>query len=395
MVFDFRLPDAPAVRGDAGRWPATAGCSRSTARTRSCSTPPSPTRCSVVTCYRATTLTTRPPFVEAVATARALAFARQADAPVHVVHLSLGGGARRGPSREGGRGPRLGRDVPALPRPSPTRATTSPIRSAARAYVISPPLRSAADRDALWAGLADGSLDLVATDHVPDRMAVEKGDAARGVPFNEISNGAPGIETLLAVAVRGGRRQRPHHRRADGRPDRHDPGAPVRAGGQGRPRGRPGRRHRPLRPGRAPDDPRRRPPPHERLHAVRGARGRRGRPVASSSAAPPSSATARSSVSAGSGGSSSEGRSKPRDGRPSSTRSRPSRIQPQPLSATPIREIGAKIVGFAGDVSSSRSIPMIASAEPIRQRERAHQRERARSGDRVKSERHEPEGGHA
>ena len=32
--------------------------------------------------------TTRPPFVEAVATARALAFARQADAPVHVVHLS-------------------------------------------------------------------------------------------------------------------------------------------------------------------------------------------------------------------------------------------------------------------------------------------------------------------
>jgi dihydropyrimidinase len=67
------------------------------------------------------------------------------------------------------------------------------------AYVISPPLRAAADRDALWAGLADGSLDLVATDHVPDRMAVEKGDAARGVPFNEISNGAPGIETLLAV----------------------------------------------------------------------------------------------------------------------------------------------------------------------------------------------------
>ena len=32
--------------------------------------------------------TTRPPYVEAVATARALAFARQADAPMHVVHLS-------------------------------------------------------------------------------------------------------------------------------------------------------------------------------------------------------------------------------------------------------------------------------------------------------------------
>ena len=55
------------------------------------------------------------------------------------------------------------------------------------------------DRDALWAGLADGSLDLVATDHVPDRVAVEKAEAARGVPFNEISNGAPGIETLLTL----------------------------------------------------------------------------------------------------------------------------------------------------------------------------------------------------
>jgi dihydropyrimidinase len=65
--------------------------------------------------------------------------------------------------------------------------------------MISPPLRSAADRDALWEGLADGSLDVVATDHVPDSIAVEKGDAARGVPFNMISNGAPGIETLLAI----------------------------------------------------------------------------------------------------------------------------------------------------------------------------------------------------
>jgi dihydropyrimidinase len=70
--------------------------------------------------------------------------------------------------------------------------------------LISPPLRAAADRDALWAGLADGRLDLVATDHVPDRLAVEKGDAAAGVPFNRISNGAPGIETLLATVFDGG-----------------------------------------------------------------------------------------------------------------------------------------------------------------------------------------------
>ena len=49
-------------------------------------------------------------------------------------------------------------------------------------------------------GLAAGALDLIATDHVPDRMAVEKAEAARGVPFDQISNGAPGIETLLTIA---------------------------------------------------------------------------------------------------------------------------------------------------------------------------------------------------
>ena len=66
-------------------------------------------------------------------------------------------------------------------------------------FVIAPPLRTPADRDALWAGLADGSLDLVATDHVPDRLDTEKAEAAQGVPFNKISNGAPGIETLLTI----------------------------------------------------------------------------------------------------------------------------------------------------------------------------------------------------
>jgi len=70
--------------------------------------------------------------------------------------------------------------------------------------VISPPLRPMSDQDSLWAGLADGSLDLVATYHVPDRMAVEKAEARRGVPFDKISNGAPGIETLLSIAYSEG-----------------------------------------------------------------------------------------------------------------------------------------------------------------------------------------------
>ena len=68
--------------------------------------------------------------------------------------------------------------------------------------VISPPLRSDADRQTLWLGLAHGGLDLVGSDHVPDRLAVEKRVPAP--PFPQISNGAPGIETLLSVVYAEG-----------------------------------------------------------------------------------------------------------------------------------------------------------------------------------------------
>ncbi len=142
--------------------------------------------------------TTRPPYVEAVATARALAFARQADAPIHIVHLSSAA-ALDEVRRAKAVGVRVTAETcpPYLVFTDAVYDEPDPVRCAR--YVISPPLRAAADRDAMWEGLADGSLDLVATDHVPDRVAVEKGAAARGAPFNEISNGAPGIETLLTI----------------------------------------------------------------------------------------------------------------------------------------------------------------------------------------------------
>lgn len=141
---------------------------------------------------------TRPPFVEAVATARALGFARMAGVPVHVVHLS---------SAEALHEVRLARaaGVAVSVETCPHYLTLTADRYAApdpvecARYLIAPPLRSAADREALWQGLTDGSIDMVTTDHVPDRVAVEKAAAASGVPFNEISNGAPGIETLLTL----------------------------------------------------------------------------------------------------------------------------------------------------------------------------------------------------
>ena len=63
--------------------------------------------------------------------------------------------------------------------------------------IMSPPLRTGADCEALWGGLADGSIDAVATDHCPFRFAVEKQCGAGD--FTACPNGAPGVEERLPV----------------------------------------------------------------------------------------------------------------------------------------------------------------------------------------------------
>ena len=202
MVFDFRLPDQQLF--DAMRVMAERGGMLQV----HCEDPVLLDAAVASALRRGDTLprhhaTSRPPYVEAVATARALAFARATDSPVHVVHLSSAAALD-----EVRRARAAGVRVTAETCPHYLVLTEEryeepdPVRCAC--YLISPPLRSAADRDALWAGLADGSLDLVATDHVPDRVGVEKAEAGAGVAFDRISNGAPGIETLLTLVYSEG-----------------------------------------------------------------------------------------------------------------------------------------------------------------------------------------------
>ncbi|MBN1659596.1 MAG: dihydropyrimidinase [Anaerolineae bacterium] len=74
-------------------------------------------------------------------------------------------------------------------------------------FVMSPPLRVVADRTSLWAGLAAGEIDTVATDHCPFFYGSQK---VRGRDdFRRIPGGAPGIETRLVLiythGVRAGR----------------------------------------------------------------------------------------------------------------------------------------------------------------------------------------------
>jgi dihydroorotase len=61
---------------------------------------------------------------------------------------------------------------------------------------LTPPLRQGRDRDALRAGLADGTLDALVSDHMP-ASADEK-----NVPFAEATPGATGLELLLSLALR-------------------------------------------------------------------------------------------------------------------------------------------------------------------------------------------------
>jgi len=141
---------------------------------------------------------TRTAEAEAVATHRAMAFARATGAPVHVVHLSCAA-ALTFVAEARATGVRASAETCPhyLALTSARYDEPDPLECAKS--IISPPLRPAEDGEALWTGLAAGGLSLIATDHVPDRIAVEKGEAARGVSFDRISNGAPGIETLLSV----------------------------------------------------------------------------------------------------------------------------------------------------------------------------------------------------
>jgi dihydroorotase len=63
---------------------------------------------------------------------------------------------------------------------------------------LSPPLRQQADRDALRAALADGTIDALVSDHNP------VGDDAKNLPFAEAEPGASAVELLLSLALKWG-----------------------------------------------------------------------------------------------------------------------------------------------------------------------------------------------
>lgn len=137
----------------------------------------------------------RPARAEAEAVARVLALAETAGAPLCIAHLSSRrslGMVRR--ARE--RGQRVYVETCPHYLLLTEEAYTRPGFEGAK-YVLTPPLRTPADLEALWPALAQGETNVVSTDHCPWNYAGQK---ERGRDnFSLIPNGAPGIETRLPL----------------------------------------------------------------------------------------------------------------------------------------------------------------------------------------------------
>ncbi|MBL0730183.1 dihydroorotase [Piscinibacter sp. HJYY11] len=67
---------------------------------------------------------------------------------------------------------------------------------------LTPPLRQQRDRDAIRAGLVDGTIDALVSDHTP------VDEDAKNLPFAEAEPGATGLELLLSLALKWGDEQK-------------------------------------------------------------------------------------------------------------------------------------------------------------------------------------------
>lgn len=128
---------------------------------------------------------------EEAAVARDVRVAELTGAPLHVAHVSSAGAVDV--LREAkARGVRVTADVT----PHHLTWTDEALVGYRTNAKVLPPLREASDRDALRAGVADGTLDCIATDHAP-HAPLEK-----DCELDEAAPGMSGLETALPLVLR-------------------------------------------------------------------------------------------------------------------------------------------------------------------------------------------------
>jgi len=141
----------------------------------------------------------RPPRVEAEATARAIALAEIVGASLYIVHLTCGEALD-----ELMRGKRRGVDVSAETCTQYLYTTKDDLERPGfegAKFVFTPPARTKADHELLWDALADRVLETVSSDHCSWSFGKHK--VLGKDDFRKIPNGAPGVEERLMMVYQG------------------------------------------------------------------------------------------------------------------------------------------------------------------------------------------------
>lgn len=127
---------------------------------------------------------------EDVAVARDVYLAEFTDSPLHIAHISTGGSVRiiRNAKARGVK-------VTCETAPHYFSLTDDAVRGYNTNAKMNPPLREAADVAAIKAGLADGTIDAIATDHAPHHLD------EKDLEFNLALNGIIGLETSLPLSL--------------------------------------------------------------------------------------------------------------------------------------------------------------------------------------------------
>ena len=130
-------------------------------------------------------LQSRPPDAEAVAVSAAAAIARESGVHMHVAHLSSALGLRAAEDAI-----QVGTSLSLETCPQFLLLTAQDFDRVGTAMKMLPPIRTAADRDALVDGLKRGVISMVSTDHAPHT------DEEKSRDFADAPSGSPGVQTL-------------------------------------------------------------------------------------------------------------------------------------------------------------------------------------------------------
>ncbi len=132
-----------------------------------------------------------PRVAEDIATAREVMLAEYTNSPIHIAHVSTIGAVRI--IREA---KARGVKVTCETAPHYFSLTDDAVRGYNTNAKMNPPLREADDVAAIKAGLADGTIDAIATDHAPHHLD------EKDVEFNVAMNGVVGLETSLPLSLK-------------------------------------------------------------------------------------------------------------------------------------------------------------------------------------------------